>query len=231
MNGSQNRPELTVILTNHIRPHNISRIVENLRGQSVQPIVQMVDNAPLQHPMGALLDRVAIFPFGSGSYGRVLLSVFADTEWVSLMSDDVVPGDKDYLKDALALAKHRRNSLTGCSGRSFSMTAPHLQGTSTFGDVPVLMGNFMIFRKKLLERVKVYWEPAHRKRDFWIRCDDIVLSLEIGRGKPIHWADESLSRRLKPLPRGGFEHSLERNHNQIREEIATAYAEFFKKTG
>lgn len=231
MNESQPRPEITVILTNYTRPHNISRIVENLRGQSAQPLIYMVDNAPLQHPIGPLLDRMAIFPFMSGSYGRVVLSVFADTEWVALMSDEVMPGDKDYLKDALALAKHRRDSLTGCSGRSFSMEAPHLQEKKTFGDVPVLCGHFMIFRKKILENVKFYWEPAHQKRDFWIRCDDIVLSLETGKGRPIHWADEGLFGRLKSLPVGGFEPSRERNHNQIREEIGAAYAKLFRKTG
>lgn len=231
MNESQKRSELTVILTNHIRPHNISRIVENLRGQSIQPIIQMVDNAPLQHPISSLLDRVAIFPFGSGSYGRVMLSVFADTEWIAFMSDEVIPGDKDFLNNALALAKHRRDSLTGCSGRSFRMETPHLNDTPIFGDVPVLSGHFIIFRKKVLEKVRFYWEPAHQKKDFWIRCDDIVLSLEVGRGKPIHWADERLFRRLTSLPKGGFEHTSERNHARIREEISAAYAEFFRKSG
>lgn len=220
--------ELTVILTNHSRPHNISRIVETLRLQSAQPIIQMVDNGPIQHPIGSLLDRMAIFPFGSGSYGRVLLSVFADTEWVALMSDEAEPIDKDYLKDALALAKQRPDSLTGCSGFGFSIEAPHCDFIPKFGDVSILCGQFMIFRKNVLERVRHYWEQAHKIREFMIRCDDIYLSLEIGHGKPIHWADEGLFKRLKALPRGRQAVSSERDHDRVRKEICSAYAQALK---
>lgn len=226
MNEFQKTPAVTVILTNYARAHNIVKIVDALREQTLLPILQMVDNSPLPHPIAPLLDRVALFPFGSGSYGRMLLSFYADTEWIALLADDVIPADKDFLKDALDIAKKRPEVITGCAGRSFSLTPPHYGGQQQ-GEVPIVAGHFVIFRKKLLEKVRHYWEPVHKTRELWMRCDDIYLSLEIGKGKPIHWADAGLFNRLKSLPVGGTALSKEEGHSKARETIAAAFANLF----
>jgi len=50
------------------------------------------------------------------------------------------------------------------------------------------------------------------------RCDDIWVSLEIGRGQPVHWASKDLHDRLVELPEGGAEMalSLQEGHEEQR---------------
>lgn len=224
MNVEQPLPIVTVIITNWRRPRNIPVIVEGLEEQTIRPVIQLVDNAPQRHPMGAMMDRIAIFPFGSSSYGRVILSFFADTEWICLLSDDLVPGDKKFLEDAINIAKGYPEAITGARGRLFDSQGNH---RPAYGKVQIIGGHFMLFRKKLLEKVRLYFDGAHGDPEVRHRCDDIYLSMEIGRGKPVHWADIGLYKRLKDLPHGGAgmgKEGLPHAHLKIRKEILLAYA-------
>lgn len=232
MQVEQKPPPITVILTNWRRPRNIPKIMAAMEAQTVQPVIQLVDNAPLRHPLEAMMDRVAVFPFGSSSYGMLLLAFFAETEWIARISDDIIPNDNKFLEDALEIAKKRPDAITGLRGRKFNREAPHYGRIAQYGNVEIVAGHFVIFRKKILEKVRLYLEPIHKKPEFRLRCDDIYLSLEVGKGKPVHWADEGLFQRMGDLPHGGAGMVMEGgDHVGTREAICAAYADVLKKEG
>jgi len=187
--------EITAILVSYRRPENMGRLVDALRAQTVVPELILVNNWDMQ-TWG--IGRAVFVPWNAGPMMRYLLAPYVETPWVMTIDDDVMPGDAEFVADALALAKRRPGTITSAAGRGLHREPPYYRG-EPWGNAEIVLAKLTVFHRDLLRRVGLppMWEPA------MFRSDDIWFSLEVGRGQPVHWADEGLSSRLIALPEGG----------------------------
>jgi len=186
-------PQCTAVLLNWKRPQNMGRIIDSLRGQSERPELWVVNNAPGSAAFA--VDRTAHIPWNAGVSIRVLMAVYVETPWVLFVDDDLMPGDANWLADALKIAEQHRNVITGCWGRLLDLTPPHYREDAT-GFVDIIKGRVMLFRRELLADVRLPAAPPELDVRF---CEDIHLSLEVGLCNPVHWADQGLQNRMVEL--------------------------------
>ena len=212
--------EVTAVLVSYRRPDNVSQIVDVLRQQTVVPELLLVNNWDMA---AHRVERAAFVPWNGGPMVRFLFAIYAETEWVMTLDDDLRPADAEFVEDALKLAKKRPNAITCAFGRSLGRSAPYYQPRNEFGHVPIALGRMMMFRRDLLENVGL---PPMRL-PWAFRSDDIWISLETGKGQPVHWAEVALSRRLIDMPEGGSEValSLQEGHGEIRGEACRWWLE------
>jgi hypothetical protein len=150
-----------------------------------------------------------------------------DTEWVMFMDDDREPTDKDFVRDALQIAQAPRGGITGAVGRSFFMEAPHYR-MDAFGPCEIVKGLTLLFERSLLPKVSVA-PPLERDMEWVNRADDMHLSLSIGKGKPVHYADLGLYNRLHDHDKRDVGLTSDPRHNDIREVVAKDYAALLAK--
>jgi hypothetical protein len=210
---------ITAILVNYKRPSNMEHILDALRVQTVQPAIMVINNGPMVPSTGGA--RLVDIPWNARPFVRHLFALYADTEWIMVMDDDLMPNCNTFLADALAVAAKRPDAIIGAYGCYLGKKAPYYSASIRDGEVSIIKGRFMLYRRALLEDVRFGRMPMQ----FGQRGDDIFISLEIGRGQPIHWADDGLRKQLTELPPGevGLEHSPK--HYAYRE----AFCEYYVK--
>jgi hypothetical protein len=212
--------DITVILLSYRRPDNMRQLVDTLQQQTVEPELMLINNWDMA---AYQIERVAFIPWNAGNMIRHLFATYVETEWVMTIDDDLRPADAEFVGDALKLAKRRPDVITCAYGRHLDQSEPYYRPRNEFGRVAIALGRMMIYRRNLLDNVGL--PPMHLPWPF--RCDDIWLSLEIGKGKPVHWAEVALSKRLIDMPEGGPEValSLQAGHGQRREEACRWWLE------
>lgn len=221
--------DVTAILLNYKRPKEMGNLIENLRSQSVPVRIMMGDNAAEPHPKSKEVDDYARLSWNGACYLRLFMAFYVDTEYVLFMDDDRLPKDLDFVRDALAVAKEHPGVLTGAHGRRLSQVAPHYH-SDAWGPTEIIKGFAVIFERSLLSRVPIS-PPFKREWDFLHRSDDIHLSLMIGRGKPVHWAEKTLDDRLHDFDRVDVGFTANPKHNDIRETVAAEYVKILREMG
>lgn len=216
----------TAVLLHYKRPKNLEKIISSLKTQSIQPSIFLCDNSPGPEPCAFLreVDRVVRIPWNANTFVRIHLSFWVETPWILFLDDDLMPADKEFLADALRIAEARPEGITGAFGRRLSASPPHYL-EDALGAVEAVKGRFMLFRKELLSKVHLLRWPLHSDAQYRIRCDDLYLSLEVGAGKPVHWADAGLQGRLTNLTEGAESLSWHPDHLAIREAFVRRYME------
>lgn len=211
---------VTAILLNYQRPTNIERIVERLEAQSECPEIIVINNGPFLPDVGRA--RTVDIPWNARCFVRHLFALYATTEWVAVLDDDLIPSDAGFLEAALRVAAARPEAITGAFGCYLGDAPPYYAFTQpASGAVEIIKGRFMLYRRALLGRVRLGRMPMQ----FGQRGDDIFLSLEIGRGQAVHWADEGLRKRLAELPPGGVGLEHDPKHYAYREAFCHYYVE------
>lgn len=209
--------QVTAILLNWQRPANVHCIVTALRKQAEPVEMWVINNANMAFFDA---DRHMFIPWNAGVSIRVLMAVYVETPWIMFLDDDLMPGDTEFVKDALAVAEEHPRFITGAYGRHIAQMPPYYFGDAD-GRVEVVKGRFMLFRRELLERVRMPCVPPGLDVRF---CEDIHLSLEAGDGSPMHWVDAGLRERLVELPdSGGLSHRPE--HMAERERFCEWWLE------
>lgn len=210
--------DVTAVLVSWRRPENVYRLVDALRGQTVEPELMLLNNLDVA-TYG--VEQAASIPWNAGPMVRHLFAPCATTPWVMYMDDDLMPGDDGFVEDALEVAAERPDGISGAWGRTLHRQPPHYR--DGYRAVPIIIGRFWLFRRELLKRVHL--PPMDAPHIF--RCDDIYVSLEIGGGEPVHWADAGLRGRLEDLPDGGADValSLQDEHIAKRNEFCRWWLE------
>lgn len=203
--------DVTAVLVSYRRQENVCQLVETLRQQTLRPELMLINNWDMR---AFQIERTAFIPWNAGPMARYLFAVYAETEWLMFIDDDLMPSDVEFVADALAIAKQRPAAITGAYGRQLAKTPRHYRKDAQ-GDVAIIKGRFQMMRRSLLDQV--YLPPMGN--DVLFACDDIYVCLEAGRGEPVHWADGALAERLVEMPEGGNEValSLQQGHMQRRE--------------
>lgn len=218
---------VTAVLLNYRRPVNMVSLVRSLQAQSEPVSILLVDNGEESWEWD--VDRVVYVPWNAGCYARTIFALYAETEWVMVLDDDLMPGDSWFVRDALNVAS-QHPLITGAYGCELSKTPPHYMGRPNIdstGLSSMVKGRFMVYRRRMLDCVRLAGlmsQAEHR-----IRCDDIYLNLESGQGKAVHWVDIGLRKRIKELPPGkvGSEHTS--GHYTTREAFCAAYFKGMKE--
>jgi len=206
---------VTAILLNYNRPDNIAHIVDALESQSEKVNVVVINNAA--DPYAGQSVHV---PWNAGCYIRISFALYAETDWVLFIDDDLKPTDGDFIRDAVATASKRPDAITGAYGRHLSRVFPYYE-RDAMGPVEIVKGRLMLFRKDILSRVRLFSYPSWLPTGFG---EDIHLCLEVGHGEPVHFADEFLRGRLVDLPtwREGISRDTE-THLEHRNDVCRWY--------
>ena len=206
---------VTAILLNYNRPENIATIVEALESQSEKVNVTVINNA--KDPFASQSVHV---PWNAGCYIRIPFALYADTDWVLFLDDDLKPTDGDFIRDAVATASQRPDAVTGAYGRHLSRVFPYYECDQS-GPVEIVKGRLMLFRKDILSKVRLFSYPSWLPTGFG---EDIHLCLEAGHGEPVHFADEFLRGRLADLPtwREGISRDT-KTHLEHRNDVCRWY--------
>jgi len=214
--------ELTVLFTTFRRHEYADRCLDMLARQTADLTLTVIDNEGLGwFRSNPHIDRLVEIPWDAGPFMVFPFALYAPSEWVMLIQDDVLIKDTEFAQDALRIAKERPASITGAFGRKVSFEPPHYVEDGT-GNVGIIKSQFAIFRKALLYEVKfpeLLADPGVNVP--WIQ-EDIWFSLAIGKGKPVHWADRGLRKRLERLEVERA-YSREPGHWDRREEACRRY--------
>jgi len=209
-------------MTTFRRHDNARRCIDALAWQKCETVLTVIDNEGLgYYRSNPHIDRLVEVPWDAGPWLVFPFALYAPCEWIMLIQDDVLVQDRDFVADALRIAKRRPDVMTGAYARVFSLEPPHYVKDTT-GQVGIIKSQFAIFRKALLYGVtfpRLLEDPGVNVP--WIQ-EDIWFSLAIGRGKPVHWADVNLRNRLKRLEVERA-YSWEPGHYDRREEACVQY--------
>lgn len=211
--------KVTAILLRYKRPGNIDEIWMALHRQTVIPEIMIIDNS-------TEMTGHANIPWNGGCFARLLFSVYAKTEWIMWISDDLCPGDNTFVEDALTIAWRHTGMLTGIYGHGYNEKPPHyVKMDNQSGFVPIIKGGIVLFKRDMLEHVPLARAMLFNDPEYIRRCDDLYLSLELGRGRNVHWADDSLAARTRELPDYNVGLCKDSQHYLIREQFCAEWAE------
>lgn len=218
--------DVTAILLNYQRPKEMTALLESLKSQSVPVKIILANNAKIPFPQPSLADQYLHIPWNAGCFIRLFLAHYVTTEYILFIDDDKLPKDIHFVRDALIVAREHPGVLTGAMGKILSTEPPHHYHRDAFGLVHVMKGFTGIFERRLLHKVPIT-PPFQEDKAFMDRCDDIHLSMMLGAGLQVHWADRGIYDRLENLDLYGVGYSHEPHHNEIRDAIAKKYLNLF----
>jgi len=205
---------LTVVLLNYKRPRNLGAILDALDCQHLKSETIVIDNS------GVRTRSDVVIADNAGCFARLLFSVYARTDWVMWIDDDICPADDAFTYDAVGIAEEHLGGVVGIYGHKVNRQAPHyVKVESASGNVALVKGRLLLFHRSLLADVHLSRQMLSTNREYLKRCDDLYLSLEIGRCEPIHWADDGLMGRVEALPDGGVGVCRDAVHYQVREQF------------
>jgi len=222
--------EVTALLINYKRPYNMAKIIAMLRAQTHRPELLLINNAGYE-TFG--VERTVHVPWDAGPFLVIPFALYARTEWVMVVQDDLMPGDVEFVADALALARKRPDAITGAYGRRLGKTRP-FYAQDAIGSVEIVKSRFWVFRKAILSWVGFpELTPPTEVNGLWIH-EDIWFSLAVGEGLPGHWVSQALRTRLVELPefmpgqdKAAVAYSYRPGHYQEREAVTRRYIEEF----
>ncbi|MEM9302697.1 MAG: glycosyltransferase family A protein [Pseudomonadota bacterium] len=205
---------LTVIMVSWRRRQNCEAILKSLSAQTVRPQIMIWSNDDGGEGFPGA-DHVVRSGGNFRTWPRWLLASLANTEFVLVLDDDLLPFTADFVETCLAVARHYPDRIIGVGGRQISQEAPHyrvLPQRDFFRDRPceVVLGRLMLLRRSLLARVPLV-VPHWTWRE---RGDDIIISTAIRRQ---HVLSGALRARVRELPTGEESLSADPQHFAARE--------------
>lgn len=185
--------EITAIIPVFRRPENVDQIIEALRAQTVPVKVVVVNTANAYQGNGA--DDVWNVPFPVGAYVRFQVAAYYKG-LIYYQDDDLLPANPQLLENMGYVVMSRPEfSIVGARARNVNLEPPHYKHDDTRGPFcNNVKGGCMMMHRAGLDLVRT--PPA----DMPARCDDIHVSLEMGRGLPVHVVDPSWEKCIVNLP-------------------------------
>lgn len=210
--------EITVVLTNYLRPANMPAILAALASQSVAHQLFVWDNSPDQSFESRQADWIVRSSLNAKCGARWWLAAHANTPWVVVLDDDLLPADERVLADTLAkLIEH--HSIIGATGviidpRKTYAECQHVglgvKPIAADTQVDIVKGRYFAVATEKLRALP--YLP--------IECDDdIILSAALGGGV----IAACLQQRFSELPTGPEARVKRPTHSQSRETSRRQY--------
>jgi hypothetical protein len=178
-------PDLTLCLLNYRREKNIESIINALRLQRLPHKLFLWDNSGRGKAWAA--DWLISSSSNHACYPRWLMAARAETDFVAVMDDDLIPKDREVLSDLLTL--FRENDIPGRiigpfgvllqHGRTYAECLHNLKSPSPLASADVIKGRFMLTRTCYL----VPALPIGIENEFH---DDIAVSALLADGRRAH---------------------------------------------
>ena len=189
----------TAIVLNYQRESNVHKIIPVLKQQTADLHIVLINNGTTYMPTCTedTPDQIWEIPFNIGPFARWLVA-YAYSGWLYIQDDDVIPTDDKLVEDLLILASERPHAITGMFCRNVHFQPPYYlhHDEPNDGSTNYVKAIAMAMQRSTLGKVRF---PAG---DIG-RGEDIYVSLEIGRGQPVHFVSDALRRRMRHLPQLG----------------------------
>lgn len=205
--------DLTVVLTNYLRPANITIILEALATQTVPHRLFVWDNSPEGTFPKGRADWLVRSSHNAKCSARWWLAARAETPWVLVMDDDLVPSDPRVLADTVGKLQEHAPAAVGAAGVVLNPTKTYTEchhvgreGVRIESDtrVEILKGRYFALSTARLESLGFL--PVDVE-------DDIAVSATLGGGIVVSWMQD----RFRELPTGGESWCRRPAHKQSRE--------------
>lgn len=210
MGGSMS---VTVVLTNYLRSANMKPIIDTLLAQRSVPRLFVWDNSPGGTFQDDRADWVIRSSQNAHCTGRWWLAAQADTPWVVVMDDDLVPRDDRVLCDTLACLAKAFPKAIGPSGVILDPDKDYLQCQHVKMNAPpdgcdtpvdIVKGRYFAVARDAVRRLP--YLPLDSE-------DDIIVSACVGGGV----VPQLLKGRFRDLPTGEESRRLRERHSATRE--------------
>jgi len=213
-NGRTSGLDLTVVLTNYLRPKNVATILDALASQSLPHQLFVWDNSPGHTFQDSRADWIVHSSRNARCGARWWMAAHAETPWTVVMDDDLMPADSGVLLDLLAsLSQGQTRDVVGAAGVILEASVPYAhcchvglecKRIETDTEVDIVKGRF-------------FAAPTEKLRNLGylpLDCeDDIAVSSVTKGGVILPW----LQDRLRELPTGEESRWRRSQHADLRE--------------
>ena len=107
---------LTVVVTNYRRAANVTRLIDAIRAQTLEATIFVWDNSPLQDFDDPRVDWLIRSSRNAQCTARWWMASHADTDFVLVHDDDLVPSDSHLFAWTVDEAARRAPFAVGASG-------------------------------------------------------------------------------------------------------------------
>jgi hypothetical protein len=205
--------ELTVVLTNYLRPANMADLLKSLAEQSIAHRLFAWDNSPDASFPSGRADWLIRSSRNAKCSARWWMAARADTPWVLVMDDDLAPSDPEVLADTLSALGTHSPQAVGAAGVVLNpakeyMACRHVgregMRIEAATRVDILKGRYFALATPLLGSLGFLSLDAE---------DDIGVSASIGGGIVLPWMQD----RFRELRTGNESWCRRPDHQQRRE--------------
>ncbi len=198
-------PEITVLLLNYKRPHNLARIVDSLKRQTVPVNIFLWDNSGNSLLYDSRIDLIFRTSENQGCSPRWLTALYAKTKYIMTHDDDFLIAKKDTIEKIIKCLDEQKNHKTIVGyegvfvdtnktymehvdyknrymfqGNKYGIVAPRYSHLKSSVRVHLVKGRLMATRT---ENIAKYIDFPVLLNE---REDDITVSAMIGGGEKIH---------------------------------------------
>lgn len=211
--------DLTVVIANYLRPANMQVILDALASQIAPHQLFVWDNSPDQSFEDTRADWVIQSSRNAKCVGRWWLAAHAETDWVVVMDDDLVPSDARVLTDILRALVAHAPSAVGATGVILD------PAKSYFDCQHIGLDRRRIGMDTQVDIIKgrLFAAPTRRLQSLPflpLDCeDDIAVSALLGGGV----VASRLQGRFRELPSGDESRWRRPNHGRAREAARRAW--------
>jgi len=183
---------ITAFLPSWKRHENVRLIIPALRAQTVNPKIVLINTGdPYEGPEP---DEVWQVPFPTGPFIKFQIAAYYDG-YLYFNDDDILPRNTRLIGQMLwQLRMNGDKGIVGAKARDVWPNPPHYKHGDTRGPWTnnIKMGCAIMHRTALeLVRTPPFDMPH--------RCDDIHVSLEIGRGEGVHYVNRAWASMILDL--------------------------------
>jgi hypothetical protein len=211
--------ELTVVLTNYLRPNNMQVILDALALQSLPHRVLVWDNSPNSSFPVERADWVVQSSQNARCSARWWLAAHAETPWVLVMDDDLAPAHPNTLAFTIEKLREHAGKVIGAAGVQLTATRHYfecqhvgLEALRVTGDIGVDIVKGRYFALPIQVVQKLPYIPLDAE-------DDIIVSAVTGGGV----VPAGLPEMFRELPTNRESRFHRPNHAHARESTRRRY--------
>ena len=180
--------KITICLTNWKRPENLDRIIDILYAQSLSVEIFLWNNG--EPYLNSKINWLVHSSLNKFCIPRWFMAMYAKTEYVCILDDDIIFNDNNLLRDAINILKvENESTIIGLTGVKLSEDGSYINGQHIYCYmapnlsniyVDIIKGSFMLMRTKPLIDTLAH---ARIKDDV---SDDISMSYYMAKGSRKH---------------------------------------------